>query len=39
MKILKKDRNRKVISFEKSVLISKEDKSGILPRTFNNYEM
>ena len=39
MEILKKDRNRKVISFEKSVLISKEDKSGILPRTFNNYEM
>lgn len=39
MKLLKKDRNRKVISFEKSVLISKEDKSGILPRTFNNYDM
>jgi IS605 OrfB family transposase len=39
MKIRKNNRNRKVMSFEKSVLTSKEDKSGILIQTFNNYEM
>jgi len=39
MKIRKNDRNRKVMSFEKSVLTSKKDKSGILVKTFNNYEM
>lgn len=39
MKLQNINRNRKVMNFDKSVLISKKNKSGILPKTFNNYEM